>query len=86
MVFTPFFSNFFASRRRGAAAASSRCRCGAVTALPVAPDRALIDGNRMPDLPCPGATIVGGDAKILSIAAASMIATSCACSATCAAT
>lgn len=54
--------------------ATLRAMTRAVTALPVAPDRALIDGNRMPDLPCPGATIVGGDAKILSIAAASIAA------------
>ena len=35
---------------------------------------ALVDGNRAPDLPCPVATIVEGDAKSLSIAAASIIA------------
>lgn len=55
-------------------AATLRAMTRAVTALPVAPARALIDGNRMPDLPCPGETIVGGDAKIMSIAAASIAA------------
>ena len=35
---------------------------------------ALVDGNRAPALPCPVATIVEGDAKSLSIAAASIIA------------
>jgi ribonuclease HII len=46
----------------------------AVAALPVAPARALVDGNRTPDLPCPCECIVGGDAKVLSIAAASIAA------------
>ena len=35
---------------------------------------ALVDGNRAPQLPCPVQTIVEGDAKSLSIAAASIIA------------
>ena len=35
---------------------------------------ALVDGNRAPKLPCPVQTIVEGDAKSLSIAAASIIA------------
>ena len=35
---------------------------------------ALVDGNRAPALPCPVKTIVEGDAKSLSIAAASIIA------------
>ena len=35
---------------------------------------ALVDGNRAPPLPCPVQTIVEGDAKSLSIAAASIIA------------
>lgn len=37
-------------------------------------DYALIDGNRMPPLPVPGETIVKGDAKSLSVAAASILA------------
>ena len=36
---------------------------------------ALIDGNQLPaDLPCPGRAIVGGDAKIPAISAASILA------------
>ena len=35
---------------------------------------ALVDGNRAPKLPCSVQTIVGGDAKSLSISAASIIA------------
>ena len=38
------------------------------------PDRALIDGNRSPRLACPETLIVGGDARSLSIAAASIVA------------
>lgn len=46
----------------------------AAEALPTQPDLCLIDGNRAPDLSCPSQTIVKGDAKSLSIAAASIIA------------
>ena len=47
----------------------------AVTGLPVRPEMALIDGNRLPpDMPCPAQAIVKGDAKSLSIAAASIAA------------
>lgn len=47
----------------------------AVTGLPARPGHALIDGNACPDgLPCPATPIVKGDAKSLSIAAASIIA------------
>lgn len=46
----------------------------AVRRLPVAPDFALIDGNRAPALACPLACVVGGDGRSLSIAAASIIA------------
>ena len=47
----------------------------AVAALPLVPDHALIDGNRVPDgLPCPGRSVIGGDARSLSIAAASIAA------------
>jgi ribonuclease HII len=35
---------------------------------------ALVDGNRAPKLRCPAETIIGGDARSLSIAAASIIA------------
>ena len=46
----------------------------AVEDLGVVPGHALIDGNRAPDLPCPSTTVVGGDRRSLSIAAASIIA------------
>jgi len=47
----------------------------AIAALPVAADYALIDGNRLPrSLPCAGEAVIKGDAKVLSIAAASIVA------------
>lgn len=47
----------------------------AVEGLPHAPDHLLIDGNRVPpDLSCPATTVVGGDARSPSIAAASIVA------------
>ncbi len=46
----------------------------ALSTLPFQVDYALVDGNRMPDLPCPGETLVKGDARSLSIAAASIAA------------
>ncbi len=39
-----------------------------------APEAALIDGNRLPELPCPAEAVVGGDGLSLSIAAASILA------------
>ena len=38
------------------------------------PVKALVDGNRVPALACPAQAIVKGDSKVLSIAAASIIA------------
>jgi ribonuclease HII len=46
----------------------------ALDRLPVVPDLALVDGNRLPDLPVPARAIVGGDRVSLSIAAASIVA------------
>ncbi len=46
----------------------------AIAHLPAPPDLALVDGNRPPDLPCPVRCVVGGDARCLSIAAASIVA------------
>jgi ribonuclease HII len=46
----------------------------AVEALKLPPDWAMVDGNRMPPLPIPGETIVKGDARSASIAAASILA------------
>ncbi len=46
----------------------------AVAQLSCVPRLALVDGNRAPSLPCETRTIVKGDAKCLSIAAASIVA------------
>lgn len=46
----------------------------AVEALHSPPSLALVDGNYAFPLPCPVKTVVGGDAKCLSIAAASILA------------
>ena len=46
----------------------------ALAALAEAPDWALVDGNRLPDLPCPARAVIGGDGLSLSIAAASIVA------------
>jgi ribonuclease HII len=46
----------------------------AVLKLGILPDEALVDGNQKPLLPCPVTTVVDGDAKSLSIAAASIAA------------
>ena len=46
----------------------------AVKNLEPAPHHAMIDGNRAPQLPCEVTTVVGGDALIASISAASVLA------------
>ncbi len=46
----------------------------AVDALDTVPRRALVDGNSLPTLPCPATPVIGGDALVLEIAAASIIA------------
>ena len=47
----------------------------AVDGLPRPPDLALVDGNRVPPgLPCAAQAVVKGDAQVLSIAAASIVA------------
>lgn len=49
--------------------------CRATRALPIIPDYALVDGNRLPpDLPCPAQCLIKGDDRSVSIAAASIIA------------
>lgn len=56
-------------------AASLLAMSRALAALPLPGEVALVDGNRLPpDLPCPGEAVVGGDGKVLSIAAASIVA------------
>jgi ribonuclease HII len=54
--------------------ASLLAMCRAVGALHLRPERALIDGNRCPRLDCPAEAVVGGDGRIASIAAASILA------------
>ncbi|WP_415035594.1 ribonuclease HII [Azonexus sp.] len=46
----------------------------AVAALQILPERALIDGNRCPQLAVPAEAVVQGDAKVAAIAAASILA------------
>ena len=46
----------------------------AVARLAIPPDAALIDGNVAPRVACPAHCVVGGDARSLSIAAASIVA------------
>lgn len=46
----------------------------AVESLKIPADYALIDGNRVPELNIPSQFVIGGDAKIKSIAAASILA------------
>lgn len=46
----------------------------AVAGLVRRPGCALVDGNRLPDLPCPATAVPRGDARSLSIAAASIVA------------
>ncbi len=46
----------------------------AVDDLGVVPGHVLVDGNRLPELPCPATAVVRGDARCVSIAAASIVA------------
>jgi ribonuclease HII len=46
----------------------------AVTGLRLTPHRVVVDGNRAPRLPMTCATVVGGDARVAAIAAASILA------------
>lgn len=46
----------------------------AVAGLPCRPRLVLVDGNDLPPLACAGRTIIGGDALVASIAAASIVA------------
>ena len=54
--------------------ASMLAMARAVRRLPLAPDIALIDGNRAPGVLCATRCVIGGDALCLSIAAASIVA------------
>ncbi len=46
----------------------------AVAALPTAPDHAIVDGNHAPRFACAATAVVEGDARCLSVAAASIVA------------
>ena len=46
----------------------------ALVAIGTAPDFVLVDGNKLPDLPCPARAIVRGDGRSLTISAASIAA------------
>ncbi len=46
----------------------------AVSALEIAPHKALVDGNKLPVLACPAQAIIGGDARHAEISAASILA------------
>ncbi len=54
--------------------ATMQAMCKALANLPVTPEVALIDGNKAPPVQIPCETIKKGDARSLSIAAASIIA------------
>ncbi len=46
----------------------------AVAAMGMVPQYCLVDGNRLPLLPCEGEAIIGGDSRCAAIAAASIVA------------
>lgn len=46
----------------------------AVQALEPGPQRVLVDGNRCPALPCEAIAVIGGDARVPAISAASILA------------
>lgn len=46
----------------------------AVAALTTPPEHAMIDGNHCPKLPCSAEAVIGGDARVAAIAAASILA------------
>ena len=46
----------------------------AVVALPMTPDKVLVDGNRCPNFACPAEAVVKGDSLVGAISAASILA------------
>lgn len=66
--------NLEAIEKRNILHASLDAMAAAVEALDPQPSFVLIDGNKAPSLPMPHETLVKGDARSLSIAAASIIA------------
>lgn len=54
--------------------ATMRSMTRAVEALPVYPDKVLVDGNRTPEVRCEAQAIIKGDSKIPEISAAAILA------------
>ena len=54
--------------------ATLQAMCRAVDSLSTSPDAALVDGNQAPPLSCTVQTVIKGDGRCLSIAAASIAA------------
>ena len=54
--------------------ATMQAMCAAVGRLDPVPDLVLVDGERCPDVPCPVRAVVGGDATVAAIGAASILA------------
>ncbi len=46
----------------------------AIEALPIKPDKVLVDGNRLPEIEIPAEAIVRGDQRVAAISAASILA------------
>lgn len=51
-----------------------RAMIRALLNLPAIPDHAIVDGLPVPEMPCASLSVVGGDSKSLSVAAASVVA------------
>jgi len=54
--------------------ASLKAMALSLAAMDTSPAHALVDGNKLPELPCPATAVVKGDGKSVSIAAASIVA------------
>jgi ribonuclease HII len=67
-------ANILQASLRAMARAAADLAAGLATGGGRVPQAALVDGNRLPDLPCPAQAVVGGDGLSLSIAAASILA------------
>jgi ribonuclease HII len=68
------FANVEEIERLNILHAAGLAMCRAIEALAITPAIALVDGNYAHKLPCPVKTVVGGDGRSLSIAAASILA------------
>jgi ribonuclease HII len=66
--------NILQATLRAMTRAAADLAAGLATRGGRAPEAALVDGNRLPELPCPAEAVVGGDGLSLSIAAASILA------------